>query len=102
MPFSLDLAWRASDAHVTGLTPMFRTRQIYSDAVVTVHVIESVETWQSRTATLCQAAGKIEPLAVVVSGPDGEYAIDINAEPIGADRLSQILESRHVRKATER
>lgn len=102
MPVALDLAWRASDAHVARLTTMLRTRQVYSDTAFTVRVVESVETWQSRTATGCQAAGKIEPLAVVVSGPDGEYAVDVNAEPIGAERLAQMLASRHVRNVKGR
>lgn len=97
MPFSLYLAWGASDAHVAGLTTMLRTRQIYSDTMFTVRVVESVDSWQSRSTKHFRAAGKIEPLAVVVSGPDGEYALDINAEPIGAERLAQMLDTRHVR-----
>ena len=93
MPVALDLAWRTGDAYVAGLTTMRRTRQIYSNTVFTVRVVESIETWQSRSATRCHAAGKIEPLAVVVSGPDGEYAVDVNGEPIGAERLSRLCSS---------
>lgn len=81
---------------------MLRIRQIYSDTAFTVRVVESVETWQSRTPSGCQTAGRIEPLAVVVSGPDGEYAVDVNAEPIGTERLAQILDSRHVRNVKGR
>lgn len=71
---------------------MLRIREIHSDALRTVSVVESFETWHSRTPVHCQAAGRIEPLAVVVSGPDGEYAVDVNAEPIDAERLSRMLE----------
>ena len=77
---------------------MLRIRTIHRDALRTVSVVESVETWHSRTATRCQAAGRIESRAVVVSTPDGEYAIGVNAEPIDAEHLSRMLVSCHVAK----
>ena len=70
---------------------MLRSRLIYSDATRTVRVVESVETWHHQSSTRCQIAGKIEPLAVVVNGPDGQYALDVDAQPIDGDSLSQML-----------
>jgi len=72
---------------------MLRTREIYSNKALTVSVIESVETWRSRSVALCYAAGRIEPIAVVVAGPDGEYALDVDAQPIDRERLSRMLAS---------
>jgi hypothetical protein len=70
---------------------MLRVREIHSDTVRTVSVVESVSTWHSRTPARCQVMGKIEPLAVIVRGPDGQQAFDVNAEPIDAERLAQML-----------
>ena len=74
---------------------MLRSRLIYRDAALTVHVVESVETWHSQTSTQCHVVGKIEPLAVVVCGPEGEHAVDINAQPIDRDCLTRMLASAH-------
>ena len=86
------MARTARDAHTVRLTEMIRSRTIYSDAALTVRVIESVETWCSQTTARCGLMGRIEPVAVIVRGPDGEYALDIDAQPIGKDYLSQMLE----------
>ena len=72
---------------------MIRSRTIYSDAALTVRVVESVETWRSQSTGRCGLTGRIEPVAVIVRAPDGEYALDIDAQPIDEDCLSQILAS---------
>lgn len=74
---------------------MLRIRVIHEDALRTVSVVESVETRHGRTASCCQATGRLEPLAVIVSAADGEYAVDVNAEPIDAEHLSRMLASCH-------
>ena len=70
---------------------MLRNRQVFRDKALTISVVESVESWHDQSSSRCQVIGKIEPLAVVVSGPDGDYALDVNAQPIDPDHLSQML-----------
>ena len=79
---------------------MLRVREIHRDTEQTISVVETVETWQNRTATYCHAAGRIEPLAVIVRRPDSEYAIDVNAEPVDAAHLARMLDQHRVDDVT--
>lgn len=79
---------------------MLRVREIHRDAEQTVSVIEAVESGQSRSGKYCHCWGSIKPLAVIVRRAGCEYAVDINAKPIDAEHLSQMLDSQHIREAS--
>ena len=81
---------------------MLRVTEIHRDAEQTISVVESVETWQSRTGTSFHAGGKIEPLVVIVRRQDGEFAVDVNAEPVDAGYLLRLLDSEHVGEVTKK
>lgn len=66
-----------------------RARRVYGDSTLTLVTIESIDVGRVRTTNLCQVYGKSEPVAVVVSGPDGQYALDVEGKPVDLDRLRQ-------------
>lgn len=72
---------------------MLRVREIHSDTVRTVSVVESARTWLGRTPVRCQVMCKIEPVAIIVHDLAGRRGFDVNAEPIDADRLARLLAS---------
>lgn len=72
---------------------MLRVREIHSDTVRTVSVVESAKTWRGRTPLRCHVMCRIEPVAIIVRDPDGQRGYDVNAEPIDADRLARLLAS---------
>lgn len=81
---------------------MLRVREIHRNAIQTISVVESVETWQGRIGNCFHAGGKIEPLAMIVRSPDSEYAVGINAEPVDAGYLFRLLELEHVGEVPRR
>lgn len=67
----------------------YRTRQIFNDASLSVIAVESVDSRRTRTNTGCQMYGNIQPVAVVVCGPAGAYALGMEAEPADLDQLKR-------------
>ncbi len=66
-----------------------RTSEIFNDSRFTLIAVESVEYRHSKTNTVCELHGNIEPIAVVVHGPDGTYALDMESKPADFDQLRQ-------------
>ena len=70
-----------------------RTREIFDDAMAGLGLrliaVESVDFSHSKTNTGCHLYGTLEPVAVIVCGPDGAYALDMDAKPIAIDQLKQ-------------
>lgn len=72
---------------------MLRVREIHSDTVRSVSVVESAKTWRGRTPLRCHVMCRIEPVAIIVRDLDGQRGYDVNAQPIDADRLARLLAS---------
>jgi uncharacterized spore protein YtfJ len=66
-----------------------RAREIYHDAGFMLIAVESVDFQHSKTNIGWQLYGNIEPIAVIVCGPDGTYALDMEAKPAAFDQLKQ-------------
>jgi len=66
-----------------------RAREIFHDAGCQIIAVESVEVQKSKADSGCHAYGKIEPVAVIVCGPDRTYALDMESAPAPLDRLRQ-------------
>ena len=73
------------------LNAMLRCRQIHSDSAQTVRVIESVEILQARKDTGCRAYVRIEPVAVVVTDGDREYACGVDGQAIDSNQWQQMM-----------
>jgi hypothetical protein len=57
--------------------------------MITIIAVVSVNVCQNKTNTHCQLFGYIEPLALIVYGPDGKYVLDMDAKPVNYDQLRQ-------------
>ena len=68
-----------------------RTCEIYSDSVLTVIAVVDVNLHQDRGNTHYQLFGKLNPIAVIINGPEGKYILDMNAKPVNFDQFSQGL-----------
>jgi len=66
-----------------------RAREIFHDSRLSLIAVESVDVQHRKTRTNCQVYGNIEPIAVVVSGPDKTYALDMESNPTSLDLLRQ-------------
>ncbi len=68
-----------------------RSNEIFSGPRHKVIAVESVDVVHSRTNTGCRMYGRIEPIAVIVSGPGGTYAVDMEATLTDLDQLKQSI-----------
>lgn len=68
-----------------------RAREIFRDTRHTLIALESLESSQSKTGNSCHVFGKIEPVGVVVHGPEGSYALDMSAMPITMEQLRETV-----------
>lgn len=66
-----------------------RSREICDEYGYRLLAVESVDLRCSSFACGCQLFGKIEPVAVIVCGPRGVYALDAQARPVDLDQLRQ-------------
>ena len=66
-----------------------RASEIFNDSGLMLIAIESVDFRYSKTNTICRVYGKMEPIAVIVCGPDATYAVDMEAKPAALDQLRQ-------------
>ena len=66
-----------------------RTREIFDNTTYKVIVVESVDIRHSTTKMSRQLYGFIEPIAVVVYGPGGIVAFDVETGPVSFDQLSR-------------
>jgi len=64
-----------------------RASVIFNDSRRMLIAIESVDFRYGNTNTICRMYGKLEPIAVIVCGPDITYALDMEAKPAGLDQL---------------
>lgn len=66
-----------------------RATEIFSNSILTLIAVESVDFRHGKANTGCHLYGSIEPIAVVVCSPEGTYAFDMKAEPANFDQLRQ-------------
>jgi len=66
-----------------------RVREMFNDSRLTLLALESVDIQRSKTNAGCWLYGSIEPMAVIVCGPDGILALDMEAKLVALDRLMQ-------------
>ena len=51
--------------------------------------VESVDFGHNKTNIGFQMYGNLEPVAIIVCGPKGNYAFDMDAQPIAIEKLKQ-------------
>lgn len=68
---------------------ILRATEIFNDSRLMLIAIESVNCNHSTTSTSYRLYGKIEPIAVIVCGPDGIYALNMEAKFTILDQLRQ-------------
>ena len=66
-----------------------RANEIFSNSGIKLIAIESVDYQYSRTTTRCQVYGNIKPIAVIVCGSEGIYALDMESKPADLGQLRQ-------------
>lgn len=64
-----------------------RSREIYKDSNVTLIAVESISFRPSKTTFGIHLSGTIEPIAVVVSGPDGTHGLGMDGQALDLDQL---------------
>ncbi|MBW2474498.1 MAG: hypothetical protein JRE56_07865 [Deltaproteobacteria bacterium] len=64
-----------------------RSREIYQDSEVTLVAVESIDFRPGATNFGFHFSGTIEPIAVIVSGPDGAYGLGMDGEALDLDQL---------------
>ena len=68
-----------------------RSREIYKDSSVTIIAVESIGFSLSKTTFGIHLSGTIEPIAVIVSSPDGTYALGMDGQALDPDQLRRDL-----------
>ncbi|MDH3421219.1 MAG: hypothetical protein OEM78_17250 [Gammaproteobacteria bacterium] len=68
-----------------------RTREIFSDATVTLIAVESIDLQTSKTNMGCHVYASIKPVAVIVRSLDGTYALDMEAKPTPLEQFRQYV-----------
>lgn len=66
-----------------------RAREIFHDAGCQLIAVESVDYQRGRTRSGCHVYGRVEPVAVIICGPDRAYALDMESGPVSLDRLKE-------------
>lgn len=64
-----------------------RSREIYKDSSVTLIAVESMDFHPGKTTSGFHVSGTIEPIAVIVSGPVGTYALGMDGQALDLDQL---------------
>lgn len=68
-----------------------RSREIYKDSNITLIAVESIAFRPSKTAFGIHLSGTIEPIAVIVSSPDGTTALGMDGQAVDLDQLRRDL-----------
>jgi hypothetical protein len=68
-----------------------RATEIFNDARQMLIAIESVDFRYSKKNSSCRLYGSIDPIAVIVCGPHGIFALDMDAKLIVLDQLREEL-----------
>ena len=66
-----------------------RLCEIFSDNHYTLYAVESIETTRNKSKAGSSWYGSIKPTVIIVRGPDGTYALDIDARPLDPATLKE-------------
>lgn len=67
-----------------------RARKIFNDSKHQLIVVESADKWQRKSNFGCYSYVRIEPLAIVVLGPDAKIqAFDMSGKQVAIDLLEK-------------
>lgn len=66
-----------------------RVSEMFNDSRLMLLAVESVDLQHGKTNAGCWLYGSIEPMAVIVCGPDEIFALDMDAKLIALDQLIQ-------------
>lgn len=69
----------------------FRTRPVRVDRRLALIAIESVEWHRHRSSNGCRFSAFVEPIALVVCGPEAVHAIDIQGNPVDVGKLRRTI-----------
>ena len=63
-------------------------KHLYRDSNLIVVILESitVDSYQS-PSNMCGVVGRVGPIAILICGPESNYALDMDTNAIGLDRL---------------
>ena len=64
-----------------------RAREIINQPMLKLIAVESIDLGPRKTQIGWHCFAKMEPVAVIVCGPDGTYALDVDAQPADVERL---------------
>lgn len=65
----------------------FRPRQLHVDRGLALIAIESVETYRHGSNSGYRFSATVEPIALVICGPDTVRALDMQGDPVDVDGL---------------
>ena len=71
---------------------MQRARLCATDDRYTLIAVESLQSSHHRSSIGCQCSAQIEPVALVIFGPDGTHAIDMQDNPVSCEMLIEHTE----------
>ncbi len=74
-----------------------RISLVFQSPVLKISVVEGVTVLPTRLGSCYQVLGKAEPLAVIITDPDGSVALDLHGKPLAVDELPAELWSSHQR-----
>jgi len=66
-----------------------RVSEMFNDSRLMLLAVEFVDIQHNKTNTSCWLYGSIEPIAIIVCGPDEIFAFDMEAKLIVLDQLIQ-------------
>lgn len=64
-----------------------RERTIFSDRGLTITAIEEVDVRSGLSRRSCFFTASVKPVAIVVKGPEGTYALDMTGQPVDRERI---------------
>lgn len=68
-----------------------RTSQVFKSARLSVATVERIDTQRHRSTSGCHFIATINPIAIIVSVEDEQYALDMTGQPADLHELQREL-----------
>lgn len=68
-----------------------RLCEVYSDNRYTLYAVESIETTRHKSKAGGSWYGNIKPTTIIVRGPDGVHAMDMDSRPVDPEPLKESI-----------
>jgi len=68
-----------------------RAHEIFRDSRIQLIAVESINIRTYTNDILCNLSGNFEPIAVIVCSRDGNYALDMQGNPVALEQLTKDL-----------